>query len=406
MSESFENKQIEEQGTQSSVQFPFAVAIRFRNSGKPYSFGTYDSNISKGDYVVVETAQGIEMGQAEADALSVEKYSLHMPEKAILRVASDMDRDDYAENLVAEEEAFEICKEEIEDLGLQMNLLSAEYTLDRAKILFVYLAEQRVDFRELLKRLGSRLHCRIELRQIGERDKAKMVGGIGMCGMECCCRRFKNHFDVISINMAKNQLLALNIEKLSGMCGKLMCCLKYEDNDYKQLTEGLPKMGSQVEYEGKIYRLTGMNVMNSEAKLENREMALFISFDELREKGISRKGVVQPKTTEEEGKKPVRKQYIHTNQTNEVEQKKEDVQSHDNARTETRTFGSKHRENNNPNKNVEKRSFGSKNKDNNTNKNVEKRTFGSKKNTNNSSHNEQRNVTVRTFGKKKSEDKK
>lgn len=405
MSESLEHKEYEEEKEIPSISYPYAVAIRFRNAGKPYSFGTYDANIVKGDWVVVETAQGVEMGQAEADALSVKKYSLHMPEKPVLRIASQADMDDYAENLVAEEEAYAICEEEISALELQMNLLSAQYTLDRAKILFVYVADQRVDFRELLKRLGTRLHCRIELRQIGERDKAKMVGGIGLCGMECCCRRFKNHFDVISINMAKNQLLALNIEKLSGMCGKLMCCLKYEDQDYKEMTEGLPKMGSQVEYEGKIYRITGMNVMNSEAKLENREMALFISFDELREKGISRKGVVQQKPANEDGKH-IRKQYVHANaehenKDNHLEFKKDEHLNnnrHNNhpansGRTETRSFGAKNKE---------------KNANNNTNstpKNVEKRTFGSKNKKAENKTNEPKNVTTRTFGKKKTENK-
>ena len=172
-----------------------------------------------------------------------------------------------------------------------MHLLSSEYMLDRSKILFVYQAEHRVDFRELLKRLGARLHCRIELRQIGERDKAKMVGGIGLCGMECCCARFKTKTDVISINMAKNQLLALNTEKLSGMCGKLMCCLKYEDANYKELTAGLPKMGAHVEYEGEMYRVTSMNVMTNEARLENSERYQVITIDELREKTIVRKGI-------------------------------------------------------------------------------------------------------------------
>ena len=302
------------------VQYTYSVAVRFRNAGKPYSFGTFDDTVKKGDWVVVETAQGLEMGEAEADALSIEKYSLHMPQKPIVRKAHERDRYDYSLNVEMEKDAFEICEQEIGDLGLDMHLLSAQYTLDRSKILFIYLADQRVDFRELLKRLGSRLHCRIELRQIGERDKAKMVGGVGMCGMECCCRRFKNKFDVISINMAKNQMLALNIDKLSGMCGKLMCCLKYEDSDYKEAISGLPKMGSQVEYEGTIYRITSMNVMNSEAKLENRETALYITFDELREKAIPRKGVVMARKPGTEEKKVIYKTVQRTPARQEAEQ--------------------------------------------------------------------------------------
>ena len=281
-----------------AVSYSFSVAVRFRDAAKPYSFGAMNDTVKKGDYVVVETAQGLELGKAEADAMSVEKYKLTMPQKPVIRIAGSADLAAYEANGMHEAEAFRVCAEEIEALSLNMNLLSAKYTLDRSKVLFIYLAEQRVDFRELLKHLGARLHCRIELRQIGERDKAKMVGGIGVCGMECCCRRFKNRFDVISINMAKNQLLALNTEKLSGMCGKLMCCLKYEDDDYKELTEGLPKMGSQVEYEGSVYRITAMNVMNEEAKLENHEQVIFITLKDLREKAISRKGFVMPKRAE------------------------------------------------------------------------------------------------------------
>jgi cell fate regulator YaaT (PSP1 superfamily) len=364
-----------------SVQYPYSVVVRFRGEGKPYSFGAFDSDYHKEDWVVVETQQGFEIGQVQADALSVEKYGLHMPTKPVVRKATEYDHRAYEENLELETEAYDICNTEIKDLALDMNLLSAQYTLDRSKILFVYLAEQRVDFRELLKRLGSKLHCRIELRQIGERDKAKMVGGIGMCGMECCCSRFKSHFDIISINMAKNQLLALNIDKLSGMCGKLKCCLKYEDDDYKQLIEGLPKVGSQVEYEGEIYRLTNMNVMSKEAKLENRETAMFITLEELKEKGIPRKGVIVKKKPEEEGKK-VKKTIIHQNRPEAAPKHVNyDLQTPE-VKKEVRTFGKK-KENNNHNehRNNSYRNNHRRQETNTENKNITVRTFGRKKNT-------------------------
>ena len=177
--------------------------------------------------------------------------------------------------------AMEICNECIAKLGLDMNLIEAEYTLDCSKIIFVYVADERVDFRELLKDLASIFKCRIELRQIGPRNKSKIIGGLGMCGMETCCSRFLNDFDVVSINMAKNQLLALNIQKLSGQCGKLMCCLKYEDGQYKKLREGLPKMNSQIEYKGSRYRITSMNVLLQQVKIENKEDVQFLSFQEL-----------------------------------------------------------------------------------------------------------------------------
>lgn len=363
------------------VKYTYTVPVKFEASGKPYSFGTEDAGIAKGEFVVVETQQGLELGQAEADAIEVGKLGLRMPQRPIIRRATERDKEAYKNNLKENDRAFDICKHEIEALGLQMNLLSASYTLDRAKVLFVYLADQRVDFRDLLKHLGARLHCRIELRQIGERDKARMVGGLGPCGMECCCRRFKSRFDVISINMAKNQLLALNVDKLSGMCGKLMCCLKYEDADYKEMTKGLPKMGSQVEYEGVVYRVTNMNVMANEAKLENYENVIFITLDELRAKGIPRKGVImyRPKN---DGDKPIRKTVIHNNgpkrENRPVKEKEE--------KAEVRTF--RRRDNTNRNEKPHGK--------------VETRSFKPKKE-NNRNQNEKKNVTVRTFKRKKPE---
>lgn len=405
----------EETGQETGPVYPYSVAVRFRDAAKPYSFGCFDDTIKKGDWVVVETQQGLEMGAAEADALNVEKYSLRMPTRPVVRIATPIDRRSYEENVHYEQDAYNICAEEIESLGLDMNLLNAQYTLDRSKVLFIYLADQRVDFRELLKHLGARLHCRIELRQIGERDKAKMVGGIGVCGMECCCRRFKNHFDIISINMAKNQMLALNTEKLSGMCGKLMCCLKYEDNDYKILTEGLPKMGSQVEYEGGIYRITAMNVMSDEAKLENHQQVIFLSLNDLREKAIPRKGVVMQKRNEGEKKEVIHrsgrapesaaKAAPHVSmELPSLAEKKERPQrnnsqhssaNRDNTKKETRrTFG--------PNANKDKEANANTNRPRNNNDANRKRenTRSSK----DSTKSQTKNVTVRTFGRKKTQE--
>lgn len=272
--------------------YTYSVSVKFDNSSRAYSFGTENPDLKNGDAVVVETQQGVELGRVQGTPQCTSKMvPCRMPQRPILRIADEEDLQDYETNKEYSREAYEICNAEITNLGLNMHLLRAEYMLDRSKILFIYQSEQRVDFRELLKRLGSQLHCRIELRQIGERDKAKMVGGIGMCGMECCCSRFKTHMDVISINMAKTQLLALNTEKLSGMCGKLMCCLKYENDNYKELTEGLPKMGAHVEYDGVMYRVASMNVMSNEARLENSETYQVISIEDLRTKAIVRKGV-------------------------------------------------------------------------------------------------------------------
>ena len=302
------NKELTAAGRQPEAperHYEYVVSVRFHNSGRSYTFGTDIPDLKAGDRVVVETSQGLELAVSQTASTSSAIYPMpRTPLMPVHRIADEEDIADFNENLEYARQAMEICEEEIKDLELGMHLLSADYTLDRAKILFVYQAEQRVDFRELLKRLSSRLHCRIELRQIGERDKAKMVGGIGVCGMECCCARFKSKMDVISINMAKNQLLALNTEKLSGMCGKLMCCLKYEDANYKELTAGLPKMGAHVEYEGEMYRVTSMNVMTNEARLENSERFEVITIDDLREKTIVRKGVTVGRKSPQRGARP------------------------------------------------------------------------------------------------------
>lgn len=274
--------------SEAQSDFKYYVSIRFKNTKKAYSFGCDESMAIKyGDDVVVETARGMELGKVISDVREI-IAPLPIPLKPILRVATRKDIEDAAENEELAKEALVKCQECVSRLKLEMNLISSEYTLDRAKIIFVYVADERVDFRELLKELASIFKCRIELRQIGPRDKAKIVGGIGPCGNETCCSRFLSDFDVVSINMAKNQLLALNIQKLSGQCGKLMCCLKYEDDLYKELKEGLPKMNSQVEYEGKIYRITSMNVINRIVKLENKETSLFLGFDEAIANGLKK----------------------------------------------------------------------------------------------------------------------
>ena len=399
---SLDERETTETEQEEQVVYPYSVAVRFRDAAKPYSFGTFSENIKKGDWLVVETQQGLEMGAAEADAISVEKYGLRMPTKPVIRKATDIDIRSYEENAHYEQDAYRICAEEIELLGLDMNLLNAQYTLDRSKVLFIYLADQRVDFRELLKHLGSRLHCRIELRQIGERDKAKMVGGIGMCGMECCCRRFKNRFDVISINMAKNQLLALNTEKLSGMCGKLMCCLKYEDDTYKELTEGLPKMGSQVEYEGNVYRITAMNVMSDEAKLENHTQVIFLTLNDLREKTIPRKGYVMQKRAEGDKKEVIHKTgrpaesaataapHVSMELPSLAEKKEQQPQQHRDRRQNQQKTAQ-------PNKPAQKSNDSRR-------QNNDRRQDRNRQQNREAPKTETRNITVRTFGRKKTQE--
>ena len=228
--------------------------VSFSESNKLYTFGTNDDTLKVYDKVVVETVRGLEVGTIMKENQLFENVSTELEIKPVIRKATEKDLKDVEENKEAAKKAMVICEEAIQAQGLDMRLIEAEYTLDRSKIIFVYVADDRVDFRELLKDLATKFKCRIELRQIGPRNKAKIVGGLGTCGMETCCSRFLNDFDVVSINMAKNQMLALNVQKLSGQCGKLMCCLRYEDAQYKEMRAGLPKVNSQIEYKGNIIK--------------------------------------------------------------------------------------------------------------------------------------------------------
>ena len=273
------------------------VSVRFETTNKSYTFSTTDLSIKNGDMVVVETQRGVECALVVSDLF--DKSNVEFEIKPILRKASEEDLRQFEQNKKDAIEAKKICQSESDKLSLDMNVISAEYTLDRSKVTFTYLADDRVDFRELLKVLASIFHCRIDLRQVGTRDKAKMVSGIGVCGRELCCAKFIGDFDRISINMAKNQLLALNVQKLSGQCGNLMCCLRFEDDAYKQLRKDLPKLNSQVEYEGEKFRITSMNVIAKNCKLENYDHAIFISLDELISKAKYNKPHVKEESEEE-----------------------------------------------------------------------------------------------------------
>ncbi|MFV0381589.1 MAG: regulatory iron-sulfur-containing complex subunit RicT [Breznakia sp.] len=262
-------------------KFTHVVSVHFNDGGRKYTFKSQSGDYAIGDYVVVETSKGIELATISETAIAIEHFQGTYELKPCLRRASAKDIKSYENNLVKAKEAMQICAQEIAEIGLDMNLIEANYTLDQSKITFVYVSEARVDFRELLKSLANIFHCRIELRQIGPRNKAKMVGGIGQCGQETCCSRYMNDFDMISINMAKNQMLALNIQKLSGQCGKLKCCLKFEDELYKKMKKGLPKIHTRIEYKGKKYRVTSFNLMLQQAKIENKEDTQFVEFRDI-----------------------------------------------------------------------------------------------------------------------------
>ena len=256
------------------------VGVKFSNTPRAYFFGSENLELKLDDKVIVETVRGIELGVVAIEPMSIDKYSNSLLLKPILRKATDTDIKLSEINQKDAIFAMEICAAEVKKLNLDMNLISCEYTLDKSKVLFSYLADDRVDFRELLKVLASKLHTRIELRQIGSRDKAKMIGGLGSCGLPLCCSTFLNEFDGISINRAKNQMLAINIPKLSGQCGKLICCLKYEDDCYTEERKRYPDLGSRFFIDKVEYTVTGVNILSSVVKIENEDDVKFLPLDE------------------------------------------------------------------------------------------------------------------------------
>ncbi len=223
------------------------VGIRFKEGGKIYDFDADGKKFNKGDYAIVETVRGMECGLVAKANHGINEDNITKPLKKVIRVATDDDIKTLGENKEKEKEAFKICEKKIEAHGLEMNLVDVEYTFDRSKLLFYFTADGRVDFRELVKDLASAFKTRIELRQIGVRDESRMVGGFGICGRPFCCNTFLNDFQPVSIKMAKEQGLSLNPTKISGTCGRLMCCLKYEQDTYEHLLRVTPKVGAIVD---------------------------------------------------------------------------------------------------------------------------------------------------------------
>ena len=222
------------------------IGVRFRRAGKVYFFSPGKLEIHHGDNVIVETARGVEFGNVVTGPREVEEERISQPLKSVIRIAN---KDDYRreeKNREKEKEAFSICQEKIRKHGLEMKLIDAEYTFDNNKVLFYFTADGRIDFRELVKDLASVFRTRIELRQIGVRDESKMIGGLGICGQPFCCSRFLKDFQPVSIKMAKEQGLSLNPTKISGACGRLMCCLAYEESAYEYLNSIMPMVGSTV----------------------------------------------------------------------------------------------------------------------------------------------------------------
>ncbi|MDD6571524.1 MAG: stage 0 sporulation family protein [Thermoflexaceae bacterium] len=222
------------------------IGVRFRRAGKVYYFDPANLQIKKGEHVIVETARGVEYGEVVLPVRDVEDESVVQPLKPVLRKATREDDEQEKRNKEKEKEAYQICLEKIAKRGLDMKLIEAEYTFDNNKVLFYFTADGRIDFRELVKDLAAVFKTRIELRQIGVRDETKIMGGIGICGRELCCNTFLPEFAPVSIRMAKEQNLSLNPTKISGVCGRLMCCLKNEQETYEYLNSRLPDIGDEV----------------------------------------------------------------------------------------------------------------------------------------------------------------
>lgn len=244
------------------------IGVRFRTAGKIYYFDPAGLDIKKGDHVIVETARGVEYGCAVDDIVEQSEESVVMPLKPVIRVATEEDDKKAIEKVDKEKKAFQICKEKIAKHGLEMKLINAEYTFDENKVLFYFTADGRIDFRELVKDLAAVFRTRIELRQVGVRDETKMLGGIGVCGRPLCCHTYLSEFAPVSIKMAKEQNLSLNPTKISGICGRLMCCLNNEQEAYEHLNSNLPDVGEVVKtIDGFKGEVMSVNLLRQKVKI-------------------------------------------------------------------------------------------------------------------------------------------
>lgn len=244
---------------------PEAVKVVFRSGGKQYYFSTNDLEIVRSQTVVVETEYGPELGMVISDPEEINKSQVDSPLKQIIRIATEADQKKKCENKKKVQGYFATCKKLIREQGVDMKLISAELSLDEKRVTFFFTAEQRVDFRELLKKLCSDIKKKIELKQVGVRDEARIIGGFGACGCFMCCNMFISDFDPVSIKMAKEQNLPLNPNKISGACGRLMCCLKYEFDHYHEFSKKAPPRGREVKVEQGKGRITDFNAIKETA---------------------------------------------------------------------------------------------------------------------------------------------
>lgn len=283
------------------------IGVRFRAAGKIYFFSPGKLQIERGNYVIVETARGVEYGWVVTGPKEVKDEEVVQPLKSVIRIATEQDRRTVEKNKGKEKEAFQICQEKIQKHKLEMKLIDAEYTFDNNKVLFYFTADGRIDFRDLVKDLASVFRTRIELRQIGVRDETKIRGGIGICGRSLCCSTYLAEFSAVSIRMAKEQNLSLNPTKISGVCGRLMCCLNNEQEIYEELNNHLPSVGDFVTtpegLKGTVHSLSVLRrLVKVVVNLENDEKEIReYHVDELRFKPRRRKQKVSKEELKELG---------------------------------------------------------------------------------------------------------
>ncbi|MCI8655146.1 MAG: stage 0 sporulation family protein [Clostridia bacterium] len=247
------------------------IGVRFKKLGKIYFFNPKWLEVKKGDFVIVETVQGEEYGEVIVPNRKIEDDKITEPLKNVLRLANEKDKKHYNECKQKEKEAFEVCLKKIKEHKLDMTLTDVEYKFDNSKILFYFTADGRIDFRELVKDLAAIYKTRIELRQIGVRDEVKRIGGNGICGRELCCCTFLNDFETVSIKMAKEQNISLNPSKISGNCGRLMCCLKYEEEVYAEKLKKLPNVGAIIESQDGTGEVVGVETLKEKIKVKFKD---------------------------------------------------------------------------------------------------------------------------------------
>ena len=243
------------------------ISVRFKEGGKAYYFNPNGLTVAPGERVIIETSRGVEFGECVEGNRLIDEMELVSPLRPVVRKATEADRRTVEENREKEKRAFQICQQKIQDHGLEMKLVEVEYNFDGSKILFFFTSEGRVDFRALVRDLAGVFHTRIELRQIGVRDEAKMLGGLGVCGRPYCCNAFLNDFHPVSIKMAKTQNLSLNPTKISGACGRLMCCLKYEQEAYEDVLKRTPKLESLVETPDGVGTVNSVQLLREKVKV-------------------------------------------------------------------------------------------------------------------------------------------